>query len=246
MTKSRKGSPYLFRKKRPPEKHLLVTQLADKFYKPLAKLMHERSFTGKAGSTLTVPCIRKDKPFYLIFIGIGDTDIAQETVLENYRRAIGTLIRTAESLKIDTIACGLGERGLVGPDRFDISVQEFIAETVATSIIANYQFCDFLTKPESCSARDLIMTLCIPESWSDAAHAGCELGQRIGHAVNQTRHWCDLPGNHITPATFADRARGIAQTHKITLNILGKTEMCAMGMGGICAVGQGSAEEPSW
>ena len=216
----------------------MIEECASRFYKPLKQLMRDRNFTGKAGDTLVVSAVRQDRPITLIFIGLGNTTV-REDMLEQYRRALGSMIRTAEKLKIDTLACPL-----IKPESLTVSTRELVQETTATTLMAHYQFRDFFTQPDKTETQDIILTLCMQEADFDEADHGRTIGLRIGHAVNQARYWDDLPGNHLTPTLFAEHMRNIAQTHDLTLTVLGKTELCSLGMGGICAVGQGSIEEP--
>ncbi len=72
---------------------------------------------------------------------------------------------------------------------------------------------------------------------------GVEFGQRIGHAVNQARQWCDLPADILTPTILANHASRIAEVHNLKITVYDEPTIKKMGMGGLAAVGAGSAQE---
>ena len=65
------------------------------FYSPLETALQQRNFTGAAGTSCVLTGSHKNKPVYLIFVGIGSSQKKQEDRLENYRRALGNILRTA-------------------------------------------------------------------------------------------------------------------------------------------------------
>ena len=75
---------------------------AYKLYPQFAQAAKEREFTGKAGTSLVLSGTHNRKPVYLIFLGLGDLKNGYENV-ETYRRAMGTLVRIAESHKLESV-----------------------------------------------------------------------------------------------------------------------------------------------
>jgi leucyl aminopeptidase len=72
-----------------------------------------------------------------------------------------------------------------------------------------------------------------------------ETGRIVGESVNLTRDLQNRPANDLTPTALAERAREIADRHDtLTLEVMGRAEIEAAGMGAFAGVAQGSYEEP--
>jgi leucyl aminopeptidase len=54
----------------------------------------------------------------------------------------------------------------------------------------------------------------------------------------------NAPANHLTPAVLADRARALADTTGLGIDVYGREEIRARGMGAFIAVAAGSDAEP--
>lgn len=63
-------------------------------------------------------------------------------------------------------------------------------------------------------------------------------------ATNYARDLTNLPSNMLTPRVLADEAMKLADIGGMTCHILEETEIKSLGMGGLSAVGQGSAHGP--
>jgi leucyl aminopeptidase len=72
-----------------------------------------------------------------------------------------------------------------------------------------------------------------------------ETGRVVGESVNLARDLQNRPANDLTPTALTERAREIADRHDtLTLEVMGRAEIEAAGMGAFAAVAQGSYEEP--
>src|SRR3954447_3640862 len=72
-----------------------------------------------------------------------------------------------------------------------------------------------------------------------------ETGRVVGESVNLTRDLQNRPANDLTPTALAERAREVAANHDtLTLEVMGRVEIEAAGMGAFAGVAQGSEEEP--
>jgi leucyl aminopeptidase len=70
-------------------------------------------------------------------------------------------------------------------------------------------------------------------------------GLIVGESVNLTRDLQNRPANDLTPAALAARAAEIAEGHDtLTLEVMGRAEIEAAGMGAFAGVAQGSDQEP--
>src|SRR5215210_4751402 len=72
-----------------------------------------------------------------------------------------------------------------------------------------------------------------------------EAGRVVGESVNRARAPQNRPANDLTPTALAERAREIASRHDtLTLEVMGRAEIEAAGMGAFAGVARGSEEEP--
>lgn len=209
-----------------------------RFYTPIKEVIKKRSFSGKAGSSLVVAGSDGDRPVMVMFFGIGTHARSAYDRVESYRRALGMMIRAAESSKISSLA-------LMLPDEkwFDIDAFTLAYETAVTVDMAAYHFDQYITDKEARLTRDFDITMCAPALLHDTIKEGINQGQHIGFAVSQARHWCDLPACIMTPTHMAEHAQRIAKSHGLGIKVFTEPEIIKMGMGGIAAVSKGSAEE---
>src|SRR3954470_17535068 len=79
----------------------------------------------------------------------------------------------------------------------------------------------------------------------DDVAGSVETGRVVGESVNLTRDLQNRPANDLTPTALAERAREIAGRHDtLTLEVMGRKEIEAAGMGAFAGVAQGTYEEP--
>src|SRR5215217_7875323 len=72
-----------------------------------------------------------------------------------------------------------------------------------------------------------------------------ETGRIVGESVNLARDLQNRPANDLTPTALTERAREIADRHDtLTLEVMGRAEIEAAGMGAFAGVAQGTYEEP--
>lgn len=197
-------------------------------------------FTGSIGSVVQLDGIREKKLVHVLFVGLGDKTVPVVERCELFRRALGAVIRNAERLKITKLVLDVPHPEVIGVDAYTLGRD--IAETLELAI---YQFNQFITDSKRHVAEDYEVIIKAPEDIHEQLNVGFEAGIRIGHAVNQARHWCDLPAHYLTPTVLAEHAAAIAGAHDcLSCKVFGKKEIEKMGMGGLMAVSQGSAQEP--
>ncbi len=182
--------------------------------------------------------IHPERPQRVLVIGLGAAD---EFDPERARRAAALAARSAAELRAGNLALqvpGGGERGAVA------------AALVEGAILASYRFDRFKSSPsrgdeegdDDGEPRPLErLTLHGPAEAAEAA----EMARVAAEAANRARELQDLPSNLLTPSYLADRAEEIAAGHgSVSVEVMGREEIAAKGMGGLEAVAQGTAEEP--
>ncbi|MGC2310381.1 MAG: leucyl aminopeptidase [Candidatus Babeliaceae bacterium] len=208
------------------------------FYNPLKELIAQREFKGHAGSSLVVAGSENGRLAYCILVGIGLSKKSAPERLENYRRALGSVIRIAEQIKITQLA--LDWVSVAGLEIDDFRLAH---ETVSTLAMASYHFDQYITDVDRKMSRDYTVIIAAPQETHDQIKVGIEWGQHIGYAVNQARQWCDLPPCVLTPNRLGEEAKRIAQAHNLKVTVFNEQQIIEMGMGGLEAVAKGSEQE---
>jgi len=107
---------------------------------------------------------------------------------------------------------------------------------VEGTLLAAYRYADFKSDPgEDRAPAELIVS-----AHHDVARA-VELGRVGAEAANRARDLMNAPPNAMTPAALAEHARALPG---VAVEVMGRAEIEAAGMGAFAAVAQGSVNEP--
>jgi leucyl aminopeptidase len=201
-------------------------------------IIKERNFKGSTGSALVLPLIQSDSHSYLILAGVGKKGADQKIDIENYRRAIGKVMRVMEELKITSLAIELPQASLFeGP-------AAFVAGQTAQMIhIASYHFDEYITDLDRKFITTRDITILAEGVDKKELQTGIKKGEIIADAVNEARHWIDLPPIMLHPEILAQAAHDIARAHDLDFTMFGEEEIIKMGMGGLAAVSAGSDKD---
>ncbi len=177
-----------------------------------------------------------ERPGRALVVGLGDRD---EFEPERARVAAALAAKQASSLQASSLA-------LAAPDSDE--GKAVAAALVEGAILASYRFDRFKSKTEDDEddgddggkRLESISLVGDPELGESV-----EAARVTAEAANRARELQDLPANVLTPTYLADRARALAEEHdSLSYEVLGREEIAEMGMGGLVAVSQGTAEEP--
>ena len=166
----------------------------------------------------------------ILVVGLGERD---EADAERLRVAAAVAAREAARLEATSLAWALPE---LGDD-------EVAAEAIVTgTILGSYRFDRFRSgDPEEPQARLESLTLLAPAQ----VEAAAEAARICAEAQNRARDLQSTPANFATPAFLAARAEEIAAgAGAVTVEVLGREEIVAKGMGGLAAVALGGPEDP--
>lgn len=197
-----------------------------------------RGFTGAAESSLILTGSYNKKPVFLIFIGLGDLRSGYGNI-ETYRRALGLLVRTAESHKFGSFTFDLPD-----PAVLSLSTKRLAQETSTILHKASYHFNEYITNEDRKYAWDIEALIGVEKDLQEKAQEGIDQGMIIADALNSARYWCDMPPSDLTPPVFADQALKMAHEYGLKATVFNKEEIISMNMGGIEGVARGSVHEP--
>lgn len=218
--------------------HLSSIDLIEKdFYPHLKDILKKHLFTGKRGQSFVLSGMRDGNLVQFIFIGVGNLDRAHDLELEVLRRAVGTTSQLLKKLSIKDAVLAL-------PDAqpFGTTDAEIFKQITIIAQMASYEFISF--KSEKKADWNCQFLLAINPSHDVATFQNAlNQGNVIAQAINNARHWADLPANLMTPTALADEAKKIADKHGLASTIFGREKALELGMGGFCAVDAGSDQD---
>jgi len=125
-----------------------------KYVPNLDRLMKDRKFTGAKNSTLVIPLSGSDI-VYFIFVGLGKKNKENLINFENYRKALGKLVRILPTYSIASLSMQLPDETLFGVSK------EYIAQQTSMIILmADYIFDDFITDKDQ-TELDVEIKICV-------------------------------------------------------------------------------------
>jgi len=215
-----------------------LKQVAKDLFPKLQAYMKANKFTGDEKSSLLIPISGTKDLTRLLFIGLGKPTKGKTFDVEVLRRAVGQLIRLAETHIFQTIAMQLPEAALFGV------TADYLAKQVATIFyMACYQFDEFITDESRKFNHNFKVSLVVQKEDTSAVKKGLKEGEIVGKAVNKARYWVDLPPADLTPVQLAINAENIAKKHDFKITVFGRKKVVDLGMGGLAAVSSGSSQD---
>ncbi len=215
-----------------------ITQLAQRYFTPLKEHFEQLHFSGQLGRTVVIPVQKDEKITTLLFIGLGKKSNSDRDI-EQFRRAVGSLIKAMQSRKINSCVVYMPSI-----DLFSNVTYSYLAEQATISAnMAAYRFDDYITDATRKVNKDLALTFIADSALQKDIEEGIRKGSIIAQSVNQVRHWVDLPPSVLTPSVLVKRAQTIAQEHGLGITVFNEETIKKMGMGGLAAVSAGSHED---
>jgi len=197
----------------------------------LARWMAAGDISGKAGRSALLRGLAECKAQRVLMIGLGES---AKFDAGRFQKAVGDAIKAlAGSPARHALLCltGLSVNGR--------DAGWAIRQAALAAEHASYRYT--ITKKSSGDNALEALTLL-----GDDAHAGqLEKAAAIAEGVRLCRELGNLPPNICTPAYLAEIARGIAASHdKVTVDVLEREQMQALGMGSLLGVAAGSGNPP--
>jgi leucyl aminopeptidase len=173
--------------------------------------------------------LRPDEFPPVLVVGLGERD---ELDAEKLRVAAAVAAKEAERLEAGSVAWALPEC-----DDPAAAVEALVTGT----ILACYRFDRFKGSEDDDSPRLESLVVLAPAELAGSA----ETARVYAAAANRARDLQSTPANVATPTFLAERAEEIAAgAESLSVEVLGRSELEAKGMGGLLAVSQGGPQEP--
>lgn len=193
----------------------------------LAELLATVGASGKAEEVVRLPTLGKLPAAVVLAVGLGRADGDGTVTAEQVRRAAG--------------AAG---RALAGTARAvsTLSAVDLQAAVEGTALGA-YTFTEYKSEPGD--APVAAVDFATPAEGTKRAHtATLKAATAIAEAVIIARDLINTPPNDLFPASFAERARKLAEANDLDFEVLDEKQLKRKGFGGILGVGGGSSRPP--
>ncbi|TQJ02166.1 leucyl aminopeptidase [Amycolatopsis cihanbeyliensis] len=183
--------------------------------------------TGKAEEVVKLPTMGALASAVVLAVGLGKPDAAGELTPEQVRRASGAAARAL---------AGTG-RALT-----TLSVLDLQAAVEGTALGA-YAFTRYKSEPGDAPVS--AVDVAAPAEGTTREHrATLKAATAIAESVIVARDLINTPPNDLYPASFADRARKLAESAGLEFEVLDEKALRRKGFGGILGVGSGSSRPP--
>jgi leucyl aminopeptidase len=193
----------------------------------LAGLLSTLGASGKAEEIVKLPTLGKLGADVVYAVGLGKAAEDGTVPPEQIRRASGAVARALAG----TV------RALFLPSSLDLHAS---VEGVA---LGAYKFTEYKSEPGDApvSAVDFVQ----PADGPNRAHkATLKAATAIAESVLIARDLINTPPNDLFPASFAERARKLAEANDLEYEVLDEKALKRKGFGGILGVGGGSSRPP--
>lgn len=176
----------------------------------------------------------------ILLVGLGKQ---KEMEFDSLRKAAALATGKAINLKAKSILLSLHTDIL---DRKQFSMTDIGQVLTEGACFGAYRYDEY--KTDENNKRPAKLNVIIPDTDAKAVAAlqkGVRIGMITGQAQNFARTVANRPANVINPVTLAAEAKKLAaETSKLQCTILDEKQLKIKKMGGILAVGQGSATPP--
>src|SRR5438309_3820680 len=204
----------------------------------LAQICADGEFKGNLGEMTTVYTMGKLSAKRLILVGLGK----QETLnAQSVRRASAIAARHAQKTGAHSIALDLDG------DTFGVSKAASDQAQTEGALLGLYSFRKYQQTSDNVNGQGVTKITFIADETSKAeVEAAVQRGNAMAEATNFARDLVNEPPNVLTPTELSNRASAMARQFGLECEILDRPQMQELGMGGLLAVAQGSAEPPKF
>lgn len=187
--------------------------------------------SGKPGRTVLLRGVASCRASRVLCVGLGEST---KFDAGRFQKAVADAIKTLSGSPARQVLLTLTALDIVGRDS-----AWAVRQAAVLADHASYRYT--ATKKSNADAGIDTLTLL-----ADASHAPqLQRAQAIAEGVRLCRELGNLPPNICTPAYLAETARGIASSHdKVSVEILEREQMQALGMGSLLGVAAGSGNLP--
>lgn len=217
----------------------LAERLDKRLHGQISRLLQLKDFKGKPQTTALFYSRGPIAAERLLLVGLGEKKKARPDTL---RKAAALAASTAVDLKAASLAAALNWKDW--PEQSPEELAQAFAEGIHFGAYRYIEYCS--PEPSEPPLRSLRAVLAeTEEKRMPALRRGLRLGSIYGEAQNYARTLANRPANVMTPQALAAEAQKLARRMPgLRCTVLDEKKLAAKKMGGILAVGKGSANPP--
>jgi len=175
----------------------------------------------------------------VLLVGLGKQDDAINVRREQLRLTGGTIAKQAGIVKAKEVL-------VILPKDYMLEAADISQCLTEGLLLGNYRFEFHKTPKDEPDKPTRVERFFLHDGGlaGGAVRKGLQRGKVLAEAACAARDMANQPGNHWTPAAFADYAKKLGKKSSLKCKVLDKAAMQKLGMGGILGVNQGSALPP--
>jgi leucyl aminopeptidase len=193
-------------------------------------------FSGKSGESLLLyPSGGRSRAKRVLLIGLGDEAKIDADAL---RRIAGRAIGEGTQRRANRVSIAV-------PSSPTDALPSRIQALVEGGVLSSYHFDGYRSKEDGAPRKPGALSLHL-ERGGDlrGTRAAARRGETLAECQNEARQLSDTPANDLPPAELARQARAMAREVGLRARVLDVPALVREKMGGILAVGGGSANPP--
>ncbi|MFQ5514661.1 MAG: leucyl aminopeptidase [Myxococcota bacterium] len=199
----------------------------------IARYLESREFRGKRDELVGFPADGIGARSVLL-VGLGQEEKLDSEAL---RRATAQGIRAAARRRAESVA-------LLAPAVRRLAPAELAAAAAEGALLGAYRFDAYRELEDAPGAVASLALLGADGEHAAALRRGLRFGVVAAESTNLARDLSNEPGSVHTPAWLAGRARKLGRELGLRVRVLAERELEQAKMGGLLAVGAGSANPP--
>jgi leucyl aminopeptidase len=196
----------------------------------LNEMLGTDEMRGKQGDMVFIYRPGNIRAKRLLLIGAGKReDINFETI----RKVAGTATRFLRSK---------GARAIATLRRSQLDLERSVQAFVEGALMGLFEPDMYKTENKEERRIDELIIVTSAEGAEEALARGVERGHIIAEAVNLARELSNEPSSTLTPTELAERAKEVASSYGLDIDVLDEARMKELGMGALLGVARGSDE----
>ena len=204
----------------------------------LKEICADGEFKGNLGEITTVHTMGKLSAKRVILVGLGPLETLNAQAI---RRASATATRHLQNTGAHQLTLALHW------DYSNAAIEQGTQAQVEGALLGAYTFKKYQHLDDNGNGHGITkIRLLSRYRDEDAVKRAIQRGSILAEATNYARDLVNEPPNVLTPTELANRANIMAKQFGLECEILDRPQMQELGMGGLLAVAQGSAEPPKF
>ncbi len=202
-------------------------------------VMASQEFTGKFLQICVLRTDRKMVAARLFLLGLGKP---VEMTLDRLRQGLGRAACRVREIELTHFSMPVDGEIVSGA-----SVQAQSQAMAEGVILGLYQFQIYKTDRENLPKEMKKATwIAIRKEDLSEIEEGVWRGKIVAEGVNYVRDLCNTPSNVITPSRLAEEAKTIGADFHLSVEVLERSDIERLGMGGLLGVARGTCEPPKF